>query len=147
MQARAWRTQRSCFWILRSHTNIQKCVCCWISGRISTDHMCAAPMCTSRSAIGRNACRNHLRIRTAVDKDTFTWKHWRALGDPRWCGRPKHDERFQYSLYKELQEKYEWYDRVVEKPFKPNDGTWTSNLKKQHESSGRKRHCFNRGSL
>ncbi|XP_044778639.1 uncharacterized protein LOC27209144 isoform X5 [Drosophila simulans] len=32
-------------------------------------------------------------------------------------------------------------------PFKPNDGVWTSNLKKQPVFSNRKSHCFNCRSL
>ncbi|XP_043063180.1 uncharacterized protein LOC122319644 [Drosophila yakuba] len=60
---------------------------------------------------------------------------------------------FRYSLYscksyKELQEQYEVFDRVIEKPFNPNEGKWTSSQKKQHEGQhDRKRHCFNCGSL
>nr|XP_036677706.1 uncharacterized protein LOC118878788 [Drosophila suzukii] len=59
---------------------------------------------------------------------------------------------FRYSLYscnsyKELQEQYEVFDRVVDKPYKQNDGKWASNQRKQHDFNDRKSHCFNCGSV
>jgi len=57
-----------------------------------------------------------------------------------------------YSLYscksyKELQEQYEVFDSVVDKPYKQNDGKWASNQRKQHDFNDTKSHCFNSGSV
>ncbi|XP_070141632.1 uncharacterized protein [Drosophila kikkawai] len=58
---------------------------------------------------------------------------------------------FRYSLYccktyKELQEQYEVYERVGEKPFKPNNERSTPDNRMQREFNHRKNHCFNCGS-
>nr|XP_041633337.1 uncharacterized protein LOC121503185 [Drosophila kikkawai] len=46
----------------------------------------------------------------------------------------------------ELQEQYEVYQRVGEKPFKPNNEKWTPNNRMPREFNHRKNHCFNCGS-
>ncbi|XP_070144931.1 uncharacterized protein [Drosophila kikkawai] len=58
---------------------------------------------------------------------------------------------FRYSLYccktyKELQEQYEMYERVGEKPFKPNNERSTPDNRMQREFNHRRNHCFNCGS-